>query len=229
LRIKAALSEENNLQLGTIAARTSYEAANKRSLVDTIAPFRSSENPAAGMNNQAHQHASGTYQQAAYHSSQENNSVENPEPSSAEMVPKYRCYYCAEEIASPLVFCFGCEEAFCLYHWSEERKHDPQFPRSALHYQVDLSIHDWVQSTFNSDIESAEQHKLHCEDLGSLWFGLDIGNESTSSKFINTDVYGDLIASSTYPDKAQQFPSLVSFVGITGTGKSTLIVRTFQS
>ena len=96
-------------------------------------------------------------------------------------------------------------------------------------HQQASGIHYWVQSTLNSNVESAEQQKLHSEDLASLWFGLDIGNGLTSAKFISTDVYGDLITLSTYPDRAQQFPSLVSFIGPTGAGKSTLIVRIHQS
>jgi hypothetical protein len=91
-----------------------------------------------------------------------------------------------------------------------------------------LGIHAWVQSTLNSKIGLAEQHRLHREDLSSLWFGLDIGNRPTAARFVTTNVYGDLMKSSTFSDKSQQFPSLVSFVGPTGAGKSTLIVSMLQ-
>jgi len=142
----------------------------------------------------------------------------------AEAVSKHQCCYCIERRASQLVLCSQCGDIYCLYDWPKERRHDAGNPISSLHHQINLSIHDWVEATLNANVHPAEQQRLHCEDMSSLWFGLNIEDESTDAKFINTDVYGDIIAASMYPDKAQQFPSLVSFVGPTGAGKSTLIV-----
>ncbi|KAL5000028.1 hypothetical protein BDV10DRAFT_183901 [Aspergillus recurvatus] len=62
-----------------------------------------------------------------------------------------------------------------------------------------------------------EQHK---NNLPSFWFGADFINGSFR---INSDLYGDIILSSAFQDREKQFPSLVSFIGSTGSGKSTLI------
>lgn len=58
-------------------------------------------------------------------------------------------------------------------------------------------------------------------DLTTYWFGLN-ANENKAT--VNSDLYGDIILASEFPDKMMQFPRLVSFVGNTGAGKSTIIV-----
>jgi hypothetical protein len=95
-----------------------------------------------------------------------------------------------------------------LSHWLVEPRHNPNFHQSSSHLQIDLKIYDWVQSLLNADVEPSEQRRRHLEDLGSLWFGLNISDEAADATFLYTDVYEDLIAGSSFEDKTQQFPSL---------------------
>jgi hypothetical protein len=69
----------------------------------------------------------------------------------------------------------------------------------------------------------SEQHKTN---LPTFWFG---ANLKEGTFHLNSDRYGDIILSSAFPDRTKQFPSLVSFIGTTGAGKSTLIVSSIHT
>ncbi|KAH8672607.1 hypothetical protein BGZ60DRAFT_563027 [Tricladium varicosporioides] len=135
----------------------------------------------------------------------------------------YSCSFkfCQERRSSHLVVCSACREHFCLKQWAEERRHDPENPNSASHRQIPVHIYEFVDKTLNANVKTHEQDLLHEADARSLWFGMTTEG-GTSPQFINSDVYQDLISSS-FHDRHQQFPSLASFVGPTGAGKSTLI------
>jgi hypothetical protein len=63
-----------------------------------------------------------------------------------------------------------------------------------------------------------EQHR---EDENSKWFGVD-GDEAGRPIFQDYGLYAALVSGMS-PDVGTLYPSLVSFVGQTGSGKSTLV------
>jgi flagellar biosynthesis GTPase FlhF len=95
---------------------------------------------------------------------------------------------------------------------------------SSNHQQTPVSQNERVEEIdrdlFNerNDEEHSQEHQ---RNLSTFWFGV---NSKDSTARI-TGVYGEIVLSSRFPEKSKQFPSLVSFVGTTGAGKSTLIVR----
>jgi hypothetical protein len=124
-----------------------------------------------------------------------------------------------------MVYCSACAEFYCLNHWAEERRHTSSWSKVAnSHRQIPTQIYYFIHATLNANIDSQTQSKLHEDDADTLWFGLTT-EEETNPQFVNNEVYQELITLSRFPDHQQQFPSLISFVGSTGAGKSTLIVN----
>lgn len=112
---------------------------------------------------------------------------------------------------------------------------------------VDLAVYDRVEVILDSNRNSKDESRLHEEDLRTLWFSVRIEDKSKSVRvedqskpvrvedqskssqqvnpsFVYTDCYTELLKTSGFDRSTSQFPSLVSFIGQTGAGKSTLIV-----
>jgi ABC-type transport system involved in cytochrome bd biosynthesis fused ATPase/permease subunit len=95
---------------------------------------------------------------------------------------------------------------------------------SSSHQQLSVAQSEWLQEIDREVFQhpDEEEHsEQHQQNLKTYWFGMNY-NDGTSQ--VNNSVYGDIILSSRFRDKTKQFPSLVSFIGATGAGKSTLIV-----
>jgi hypothetical protein len=101
---------------------------------------------------------------------------------------------------------------------------------------IDLAVYDRVEAVFDpnrgsSDESNSHEEELHEKDLGTLWFSVRIVDgaegshlQASNPVFIYTDCYTKLLKLSKFDRPTAQFPSLVSFIGQTGAGKSTLIV-----
>jgi ABC-type multidrug transport system fused ATPase/permease subunit len=94
---------------------------------------------------------------------------------------------------------------------------------------LDLAVYDRVEVILNPDRDIQDESRLHEEDLRTLWFSVRIEDQSEASQgldpsFVYTDCYPELMKATKFDGLTAQFPSLVSFVGQTGAGKSTLIV-----
>ena len=63
----------------------------------------------------------------------------------------------------------------------------------------------------------------HVEAYGSRWFGVSIGEERNDITLDITDRYRKLALMNLNFEQATQFPALISFVGETGAGKSSLV------
>ncbi|KAF2267002.1 hypothetical protein CC78DRAFT_577537 [Lojkania enalia] len=129
---------------------------------------------------------------------------------------------CAENRESHLAFCSKCDEIYCLVHWPEERKHKPSHPQFSSHRQLPLSFPDFLQTAFSEPSDADTRARLHEDDMQSLWFGLKTRKDA-SPQFINRDAYLDIINTSGFFPREKQFPMLISFIGPTGAGKSTVI------
>jgi hypothetical protein len=124
-----------------------------------------------------------------------------------------------------MVFCPQCspeDNIYCRAEWDKERRHDG---RDSSHRQIPLTTYDLIESIFVDEKDPERMTRLHEEDVGSLWFGL-IPGEKEQPQLVNNDAYQHIINLSNFKNRQGQYPSLVSFIGTTGTGKSTLIVST---
>lgn len=140
---------------------------------------------------------------------------------SATGVAKPACVTCHSEILAQLVLCSQCDEVLCLVHWDGWEPHKKTYRNWTKHRQVNLSVNGWVESLMDGCTDPQQRRKLYEEDHHNFWFGIDTKDENF---VIENELYLDIIRSSNFQDHEQQFPSLVSFVGATGSGKSTIIV-----
>ncbi|RDW72341.1 uncharacterized protein DSM5745_07513 [Aspergillus mulundensis] len=143
---------------------------------------------------------------------------------------------CGESDKSRLFKCNTCDIFLCDTDWELWHPHKSQLERkrksklksnsksreAAKHERIPFleqaRMEEEYKEWHEDDGEAhSEQHK---NNLPSFWFGADLTN---GSFHINSDLYGDIILSSAFQDREKQFPSLVSFIGNTGAGKSTLI------
>ncbi|KAL2857609.1 hypothetical protein BJX68DRAFT_263171 [Aspergillus pseudodeflectus] len=150
---------------------------------------------------------------------------------------------CGEADESKLFICSRCDDptlALCEAHWETWHPHKPPpepkpktgrstrkskakskpvptHERRLLRDQVCLEkrINDWL-----NEEDGNKYSEKHTKNLPSFWFGADLIN---GTFHLNSDLYGSMILSSAFQDRSKQFPSLVSFIGSTGAGKSTMI------
>lgn len=88
----------------------------------------------------------------------------------------------------------------------------------------DIDFREYVFTTWLLDARAIDKDKtsLHVDDLWSTWFGVPHDQEGSCPKLC---IYPRLerLLDGVDGRPARQYPSLISFVGDTGSGKSTLI------
>jgi hypothetical protein len=138
------------------------------------------------------------------------------------------CFFCEDEIersnpteSNPrkLVWCVGCKVYYCEAHWSSQPLHIGKNKRSDDHVQTSPSIKKWVSDLI--DTPTGERQEKLDKDMRHLWFGINVHSRKS---FVNDNLYTELLLQSSFPSYTEQFPCLLSFVGTTGSGKSTIIV-----
>ena len=143
-------------------------------------------------------------------------------PSDVEL-PDPPCEAC--EVQNIRVFfCVNCDGYFCEACWAKERAHKPGKlgPDGLPHEKADSEVVSRLKATFNPPSDPGVQEKMHLEDEDTTWFG--IARDATGRPiFQDYGRYATLIANSASREYRTRFPRLVSFIGQTGAGKSTLV------
>jgi energy-coupling factor transporter ATP-binding protein EcfA2 len=90
------------------------------------------------------------------------------------------------------------------------------------HEKADPAIVQRLKDILSPPCDHEEQQMLHVEDEDTTWFGLakDKDNQST---FEDYGRYSAIMAESNTTEYQSRYPHLVSFIGQTGAGKSTII------
>lgn len=118
--------------------------------------------------------------------------------------------------------------------------HAPEFADDyGSHIQCSLEDHEFVHEILHREADPKRQETLHKEDREALWFITELGEEivvpdlqspgtCTTTRYgmlHATDRLNILLAKETSPGNPRRlrFPAVVSFIGETGAGKSTLI------
>jgi hypothetical protein len=136
------------------------------------------------------------------------------------------CFKCNEEtVDNPynlekLLYCNQCEVYYCDTHWEQADLHKPTRPTAHNHVKTQPHIKEWARFIIDGPPHK-QLAELHEKDMENLWFGIDV---KTCKSHVNPNLYMSFILSSQFQHHSEQFSSLISFIGPTGAGKSTIIV-----
>jgi ribosome biogenesis GTPase A len=121
-----------------------------------------------------------------------------------------------------LKYCHPCEAVYCDSCYEAQRIHSKQTERHRTHERTDLEVARFVLRLFNTYVPRIEDRQQQHEDAyPSKWFGVHLETPTKPSLHV-FGALATLLKESQLPP-FQHYPSLVSFVGDTGAGKSTLI------
>ncbi|KAK6496175.1 hypothetical protein TWF481_002199 [Arthrobotrys musiformis] len=119
--------------------------------------------------------------------------------------------------------CNLCQVVFCEPCWPKFPAHKPgrkglKGVRAQIHEKIDPVVEEKLERILDPHIEEKEQQELLSKDEYTAWFAV-FKDEWADLIFQDLGRYGNVV--SGFHKKA--YPSLVSFVGPTGSGKSTVI------
>lgn len=116
-------------------------------------------------------------------------------------------------------YCYACRMTFCKTHWMKEMSHRRKRPG---HEKVDAAVAKMIEHTLEVDVSDTEQAELHLMDESASWFGA-IHSQDGGVIFRDFGRYAAVVADKSLAEKRSCYPALISFVGDTGAGKSSLI------
>jgi energy-coupling factor transporter ATP-binding protein EcfA2 len=129
-----------------------------------------------------------------------------------------------EELKATIWNCANCGMNFCEVCWDRQAPHKPgrKGPDGLPHEKADPAIVERLKSILTPPKEQTEQQMLHVEDEDTTWFGM-ARNHLNQPIFQDYGRYPAMMADCNSGEYSLRFPQLVSFIGQTGAGKSTLI------
>ncbi|KAH7319133.1 hypothetical protein BKA65DRAFT_556563 [Rhexocercosporidium sp. MPI-PUGE-AT-0058] len=115
--------------------------------------------------------------------------------------------------------CNICDYTLCPDCWPKPLQHRQKPRKDQLkHEKTDPALIRKIDDALHPDQDPQQYAELHINDRDTTWFGLGTGNY-----FVESDRFMALMTECTYGKPSALSPSLVSFVGQTGAGKSSLI------
>lgn len=146
--------------------------------------------------------------------------------SSNDVVDEEDSEYCCAIARSGDVqthFCWPCNTIFCDRCWFRQMAHRKRAQTGGIpHEQTDPFVAKKIQNALEVDLTDKEQAMLHIQDDDTSWFGA-CEDEQDDLVFQDYGRYANLMAENSERQRQMRYPALVSFVGQTGAGKSTLI------
>ncbi|KAK0628303.1 hypothetical protein B0T17DRAFT_149884 [Bombardia bombarda] len=129
------------------------------------------------------------------------------------------------------VLCGGCGPAHLPAHrecLATFPNHRPDAPAEGLMLGEpcqEVDFQDFIYTTWllDSRFLNHDKESMHIDDIWSTWFGVPHDQEGPFPQLHIYPRIQNLISSDSSDKPPRQYPSLISFVGDTGSGKSTLI------
>ena len=120
-------------------------------------------------------------------------------------------------------FCPVCNFNYCQTHWDSQPLHRQRLTVNGVpHEKTNPDLAKRITSVIEPSVNDAEQNQLHIADDDTTWFGV-LPDQAGELMFHDFGRYEEFLAQSIFTPKSAQFPSLISFVGPTGAGKSTIV------
>ncbi|RSL93075.1 hypothetical protein CDV31_014873 [Fusarium ambrosium] len=126
------------------------------------------------------------------------------------------------------LFCNQCQATYCQSHWGEQHLHRRATPKGQQpHEPIDRELEFRIRNCIQPVWSKKELRDKHIEDQDATWFAveddLSTGTPNSAKKFLRLERFERLMFEGTPGRTNAVFPSLVSFIGETGGGKSGLI------
>ncbi|KAI0003957.1 hypothetical protein F4779DRAFT_621638 [Xylariaceae sp. FL0662B] len=148
-----------------------------------------------------------------------------------ELYTSKPCEVC-EETKRDIWFCNVCTIAYCEQCWDVQVVHKKSL-QGIPHEKTNADIAAKVSAVLSPPVDDCAREQLYRDDAPTAWFGVDRPDDLSPPMFQDYGRFTELMAA-TDPvrnnpslweevDRDRRTPSLVSFVGQTGAGKSTLV------
>lgn len=134
------------------------------------------------------------------------------------------CYFCWP--CDGTIFCRECRDR-CPPH--KKRRFGMSHTAGLLHEKSDPAMARRIFETLQADHSIEQQALLHVEDEDTSWFGTGEDQETGDFVFQDFGCYARLMVETSTQYRRVRYPTLVSFVGQTGAGKSSLIRLLIQA
>ncbi|PVI00816.1 hypothetical protein DM02DRAFT_592134 [Periconia macrospinosa] len=140
-----------------------------------------------------------------------------------------------DRTASDVSYCNVCNTNLCEDCWPAQAAHRKRrlAPGNIPHEKTNAVVARKIQRVLDPPSTEEKRSQLHENDEQKAWFGIERPNNGSSPIFQDYGRYENLLATTeeswhpqfqtTQLGRDSRTPSLVSFVGQTGAGKSTLI------
>ncbi|CAI6249812.1 unnamed protein product [Periconia digitata] len=175
-----------------------------------------------------------TLNEPGLHSNRQQQSRSRTSSSIHQSLPDEETCDCCDRTAADIFFCNVCNTNLCEKCWSFQAAHRKQrlAPGEIPHEKTNATVARKIQRVLVQPSNDENRTQLHGDDEQTAWFGIE-RPDGSAPIFQDYGRYASLL-SETEEDWNSQFqttqlgrdsrtPSLVSFVGQTGAGKSTLI------
>ncbi|KAK1756460.1 acyl transferase/acyl hydrolase/lysophospholipase [Echria macrotheca] len=147
----------------------------------------------------------------------------------ASITNQAECSCCENTSQTGLWFCGVCKLAFCDDCWDVQATHKAK--SKALvptpHEKTPLDIAEKVGKVLAPTEDVQQREELHRKDEDTAWFGIERRNDSSPLLLQDYGRLNDFLnkweLNKDLPTSGSRIPSLVSFVGETGAGKSSLV------
>ncbi|SMR43927.1 unnamed protein product [Zymoseptoria tritici ST99CH_3D1] len=125
----------------------------------------------------------------------------------------------------PIWHCVDCDSSYCSECWGLQGPHKPKKKgRDGMpHERTSPHVVRSLKGILNPTRNSAEIQKLHEDDEATKWFGVT-RDATAKPTFQDYGRYATLMSNiSPLENQSHRYPQIVSFIGVTNAGKSTLI------
>jgi len=151
------------------------------------------------------------------------------EPQTPTTAIQAECSMCEKVCPNDCWYCGVCKLVYCDACWGTQAPHKLKFKAlaSTPHEKTPLDIATKVNTVLESTEDDQQRVKLHREDQNTAWFGIERSGDSSPLLIQDFGRLNDFLngweAKKDPKTPGPRTPSLVSFVGQTGVGKSSLI------